>query len=55
MGAIVLDEAVIEGGGMLAAGAMLTPGKRLPAGELWAGSPARRAARSATKSSRASP
>ena len=43
MGAIVLDEAVIEGGGMLAAGAMLTPGKRLPAGELWAGSPARRA------------
>ena len=43
MGAIVLDEAVIEGGGMLAAGAMLTPGKRLPSGELWAGSPARRA------------
>ena len=42
MGAIVLDEAVIEGGGMLAAGAMLTPGKRLPSGELWAGSPARR-------------
>ena len=28
---------------MLAAGAMLTPGKRLPSGELWAGSPARRA------------
>ena len=43
MGAIVLDEAVVEGGGMLAAGAMLTPGKRLPTGELWAGSPARRA------------
>ena len=43
MGAIVLDEAVIEGGGMLAAGAMLTPGKILPSGELWAGSPARRA------------
>ena len=41
MGAIVLDEAVIEGGGMLAAGAMLTPGKRVPKGELWAGSPAR--------------
>ena len=41
MGAIVLDEAVIESGGMLAAGAMLTPGKRLPAGELWAGRPAR--------------
>ena len=43
MGAIVLDEAVIESGGMLAAGAMLTQGKILPGGELWAGSPARRA------------
>ena len=52
MGAIVLDEAVIEGGGMLAAGAMLTPGKRLPAGELWAGSPARRA-RALTEDERA--
>lgn len=41
MGAIVLDEAVIESGAMLAAGAMLTGGKRLPAGELWAGSPAK--------------
>ena len=41
MGAIVLDTAVIEGGGMLAAGAMLTPGKRIPRGELWAGRPAR--------------
>ena len=26
---------------MLAAGAMLTPGKRIPAGQLWAGRPAR--------------
>jgi len=25
----------------LAAGALLTPGKRVPAGQLWAGSPAR--------------
>ncbi|MDA1100867.1 MAG: gamma carbonic anhydrase family protein [Proteobacteria bacterium] len=41
MGAVVLDEAVIEGGAMLAAGALLTPGKRIPAGQLWAGSPAR--------------
>lgn len=41
MAAVVLDEAVVEGGGMLAAGAMLTQGKRLPAGELWAGRPAR--------------
>jgi len=52
MGAIVLDEAVIEGGGMLAAGALLTPGKRLPRGELWAGSPARRA-RALTEDERA--
>ena len=41
MGAVVLDEAVIEGRGMLAAGAMLTPGKCVPTGELWAGRPAR--------------
>ena len=41
MGAIVMDGAVIETGGMLAAGAMLTPGKRIPGGELWAGSPAK--------------
>ena len=26
----------------LAAGAMLTPGKRIPSGQLWAGSPAQR-------------
>ena len=26
---------------LLAAGALLTPGKRVPAGQLWAGSPAR--------------
>jgi len=42
MGATVLDGAVIESGGMLAAGGLLTPGKRIPAGELWAGSPARK-------------
>ena len=41
MGAVVLDEAVIEGGAMLAAGAMLTPGKRIPKGQLWAGRPAK--------------
>jgi carbonic anhydrase/acetyltransferase-like protein (isoleucine patch superfamily) len=40
MGAIILDEAVVETGAMLAAGAMLTPGKRVPSGELWAGRPA---------------
>lgn len=41
MGCIVMDNAVIETDGMLAAGAMLTPGKCVGRGELWAGSPAR--------------
>ena len=40
MGAIVMDGAVIERDAMLAAGALLTPGKRIPSGELWAGQPA---------------
>lgn len=42
MGATVLDGAVIEQGGMLAAGALLTPGKRIGRQELWAGVPARK-------------
>lgn len=41
MNGIVMDNTVIESDGMLAAGAMLTPGKRIKRGELWAGSPAR--------------
>jgi carbonic anhydrase/acetyltransferase-like protein (isoleucine patch superfamily) len=41
MGATVLDHAVIEPDAMLAAGALLTPGKRIPSGELWAGRPAK--------------
>lgn len=41
MGATVLDGAVIEAGGMLAAASLLPPGKRIGAGELWQGSPAR--------------
>jgi carbonic anhydrase/acetyltransferase-like protein (isoleucine patch superfamily) len=41
MGATVLDGAVIEEGGMLAAGALLTPNKRIGRNELWTGSPAR--------------
>lgn len=40
LGAIVMDGTVIESDGMLAAGAMLTPGKRLPARQLWSGRPA---------------
>jgi len=41
MGSIVMDGCVIEGDAMLAAGAMLTPGKRMPSGQLWSGRPAR--------------
>ena len=40
MKACVMDFAVIEEDGFLAAGALLTPGKTVPSGELWAGSPA---------------
>ncbi|MCG8502969.1 MAG: gamma carbonic anhydrase family protein [Sphingomonadales bacterium] len=38
---VVMDGCVIESKGMLAAGAMLTPGKVVPSGELWGGRPAR--------------
>ena len=41
MGATVLDGAVIEEGGMLAAGALLTPNKRIGRNEMWQGAPAR--------------
>jgi gamma-carbonic anhydrase len=41
MAATVLDGAVIEEGGMVAAGALLTPGKRVGPNELWQGAPAR--------------
>ncbi len=41
MRAAVMDGAVVESGAILAAGALLTPGKRVPTGELWAGSPAK--------------
>ena len=41
MKACVMDGAVVETGGMVAAGALLTPGKRVRKGELWAGSPAK--------------
>jgi len=40
MKACVMDAAVVERGAMVAAGALVTPNKRVPAGELWAGSPA---------------
>jgi carbonic anhydrase/acetyltransferase-like protein (isoleucine patch superfamily) len=41
LGSIVMDGCEIESGGMLAAGALLTPGRRIPAGQLWAGRPAK--------------
>jgi gamma-carbonic anhydrase len=41
LGSIVMDGCVIESHGMLAAGAMLTPGKRIGTRQLWGGRPAR--------------
>jgi gamma-carbonic anhydrase len=41
LSATVMNGAVIEGDAMLAAGAMLTRGKRVESRQLWAGSPAR--------------
>ena len=41
MGSIALDGSRIGGGAMLAAGALLGPGKAVPGRELWAGRPAR--------------
>jgi carbonic anhydrase/acetyltransferase-like protein (isoleucine patch superfamily) len=41
MGATVLNAARIETRGMLAAGAVLTSGKVIRAGELWTGAPAK--------------
>lgn len=41
MGAVILDQAVMETNSMLAAGSVLTPKKCVPSGQLWAGSPAR--------------
>lgn len=41
LGAIVMDGCVIEPEGMLGAGALLSPGKRIGARELWLGRPAK--------------
>ena len=41
MGATVLDGCVIEEGGVLGAGALLSPGKVIGRNELWVGAPAR--------------
>lgn len=42
MAATVMDGAVVERHAMVAAGALVTPGKTIRTGELWAGSPARK-------------
>jgi carbonic anhydrase/acetyltransferase-like protein (isoleucine patch superfamily) len=42
MKACVMDGAVVETHAMVAAGALVTPGKRVRSGELWAGSPAKK-------------
>lgn len=41
MHSTVMDGAVVESGGWLAAGALLPPGKRAPKGQIWAGNPAK--------------
>ncbi len=41
MRATIMDGAVVEKGGWVAAGALVTPGKRIPAGQIWAGNPAK--------------
>ena len=42
MGATILDEAVVESGGFVAAGSVVLPATKVGAGELWAGNPARK-------------
>lgn len=41
MGSIIMDLARVETYGMLAAGAVLTPGKVVKSGQIWAGNPAK--------------
>ena len=41
MGSIVMDKVVIESGGWVAAGALITPGKIVRKNEVWAGTPAK--------------
>lgn len=42
MNATMLDGSIVRTGGILAAGAFLSPRKVVPAGEMWAGTPARK-------------
>lgn len=41
MGAVAMDACVIGSGAMLGAGALLSPGKRIPEREIWVGRPAK--------------
>ncbi len=41
MSAVIMDDVVVESGAFVAAGALVTPHKRIKAGELWTGRPAR--------------
>lgn len=41
LGSIIMDGCVVESDGMLAAGAMLSPGKRIESRQLWMGRPAK--------------
>lgn len=41
MKSCVMDDVLIQEGAMIAAGALVTPGKTVPSGQLWAGVPAR--------------
>lgn len=41
MGATLMDDVFVEKGAMVAAGALVTPGKRVLSGQLWAGRPAK--------------
>ena len=41
MKSCLLDNVYVEQGGMVAAGSLVTPGKRVRSGELWMGNPAR--------------
>jgi gamma-carbonic anhydrase len=41
MRATIMDGAVVESGAWVAAGALVTPNKRIPKGQIWAGNPAK--------------
>ncbi len=41
MNATIMDDAVVERGAMVGAGAVVTPGKRVKSGEVWGGLPAK--------------